>query len=136
MRIAMVVAKFDETGNSPYLTNELADALTEKGHRVTVLYVDWNAEAVPKVHYRPGQTLYVDRAMPRGKGVIAMSRKWALAPLTYLSFQKAYEREYDLTIYYSPLFVAYPIIALKRLKAKANLAVYWDFFLTIRWNWA
>ncbi|MEW6420694.1 MAG: glycosyltransferase family 4 protein [Deinococcota bacterium] len=128
MKIAMVVAKFDETGESPYLTNELADALTARGHHVTVLYVDWHAEAEPKVRYKPGQTVYVDKPMPRGSGVVAMARKWSLAPLKYLSFQKPLQEEYDLAIYYSPLFVAYPLIALNRLKARFRLAVYWDFF--------
>ncbi|ADY27187.1 glycosyl transferase group 1 (plasmid) [Deinococcus proteolyticus MRP] len=128
MNIAMVVAKYDETGSSPYLTNELADALTVRGHHVTVLYVDWEAEAEPKVKYREGQTLHVDRTMPRGKGLVAMARKWSLAPLKYLSFGQALSKRYDLAIYYSPLFVAYPLIALNRLKARRKLAVYWDFF--------
>ncbi|GHG05343.1 hypothetical protein GCM10017783_17380 [Deinococcus piscis] len=128
MNIAMVVAKYDETGSSPYLTNELADALSARGHHVTVLYLDWEAEAEPKVKYRERQTLYVDRTMPRGKGMVAMARKWALAPLKYLSFKQALDKQYDLAIYYSPLFVAYPLLALHRLKARFKVGVYWDFF--------
>lgn len=128
MKIAMIVAKFDETGNSPYLTNELADALAARGHHVTVLYVDWHAEAEPKIRHRAGQTIYVEKTMPRGTGTLAMARKWSLAPLQYLSFHKPLQEKYDLAIYYSPLFVAYPLIALNRLKASFKLAVYWDFF--------
>ena len=128
MNIAMVVAKYDETGSSPYLTNELADALTARGHHVTVLYMDWEAEAEPKVKYREGQTLHVERGMESGEGKLALARKWSLAPLKYLSFGRALSKRYDLAIYYSPLFVAYPLIALNRLKARRKLAVYWDFF--------
>lgn len=128
MNIAMVVAKYDESGTSPYLTNELADALSQRGHHVTVLYVDWEAQAEPKVKYRERQTLYVEKSIPRGKGLVAMAYKWSLTPPKYLSFAKPLEKEYDLAIYYSPLFVSYPLIALHRLKARFKLAVYWDFF--------
>lgn len=128
MKIAMVVGKYDETGTSPYLTNELAGGLIARGHQVTLLYVDWEAEAEPKVVHKPGQTLYVERGIPRGRGMLAMARKWSLAPLQYLSFRKPLQERYDLAIYYSPLFVAYPLIALNRLKASFRVAVYWDFF--------
>lgn len=57
-----------------------------------------------------------------------MARKWSLAPLQYLSFHEPLQQRYDLAIYYSPLFVAYPLIALNQLKASFRLAVYWDFF--------
>lgn len=128
MKITLVVNKFDMTGKSPYLTNELAYAFRKLGDQVSVLYLDWDSLVLADsindddivVHSMPA-------IMLKNRGKMQLIYKWLFSPFKYLILSRRVKKT-DIVIYFSPAITNYSLILNPFFKTNYSLCIYWDFF--------
>lgn len=135
MKTLMICTLFPlETGNE-YLTNELARALSDRGHEIQVVVIDWNAPTGGKTVETTINGVRVLAFAPKGVDgfgwFAAKASKWILSPLfAALEMRKRLSRQhFDYMISFSPLSsVSALVLAARWLFASRSYLVQWDFF--------
>lgn len=137
MKILMICTKYETEGSgNSYLTNDLASAITELGHHITVAAIDWN------IAYGRGASRSVESngtsvlkfppyAITRAGLLVERITKWTLSSLlSTLSMRRMLKGEkFDIVIGFSPATAtaAQLLWAFRKTRALRYL-VLWDFF--------
>lgn len=131
LRIAMLTAKFDPGGSSPFLVDDLAEALLSMGHTVDVFYVDWARAYVGQPTIRRDK-MEVHVIEPAGgeRGLLERVLKWAFSGFKVSRFyrQNFPPHSHDLLISFSPSIVFSVVLLQLKTRIKTRALVQWDFF--------
>lgn len=135
LRVLILCTKYSLNSDSPYLTDELAEAISRAGHDVDVIYVDWagaenkSGRAAttrgPVVNIVPA--LILNRGPLRWRQVI----KWVISPVRACWTAWRIDRLFaaDVVVCFSPLTaLALPVFLLTRDTDRRRFMVQWDFF--------
>ena len=136
MNIVLLVTKYTNDINNPYLTDELACELVRCGHRVTVLLTDWDRAhgKVPNIQSgQKGIQLVISQPvviswLPK---TLQLTIKWLVSPL--ISALKARQilrlEKPELAIAISPLVAIYgPSFLLTSKSIRRRFLIQFDFF--------
>lgn len=136
MKVVILCTKYAATPDSPYLTDELANAIAEAGHQVRVLLADWANEhhGTPR-HPSAGSNLELTVSKPVVvPGLPASLRrvvKWAFTSLRIAAQARRCAKDFepDLVLAFSPLVALYaPVWFLTSSRVGRRFLVQWDFF--------
>ncbi len=135
LRVLILCTKYSLKCDSPYLSDELAAAISRAGHDVEIIYVDWAGTESqfgratttngPIVNVVP--TLILNRGPLRWRQVI----KWAISPVRACWAAWRIDRLFapDVVVCFSPLTaLALPVLLLTRDTDRRRFMVQWDFF--------
>lgn len=131
LNILLLASKLDPSGTSPYLTDELCEALIDMGHSVDVVFLDWaQAYKGPTIIQRDRLRIHVIHPVGGKKGIIHKTLKWGLSAHRVLHFYKRYYRSnpHDLLISFSPSIVFSIVLLWLKTRIKTRVLVQWDFF--------
>jgi len=135
MKILMICTLFPLEAGNEYLTNELAYALSDRGHEVQVVVIDWNAPTGGKTVETTLNGVRVLAFAPKGVNgfgwFVAKASKWALSPLfaTLEMRKRLSRRHFDSMILFSPLSsISALMLTARWLFAPRSYLVQWDFF--------
>ena len=136
MKIVILCTKYSSFKDSPYLTDELADALARHGHQVTVLLADWSDEhrgldvlptpgGAPKlVISQPVVIRWLPLQLQRTVKWMFSSMRMAAQAYRVLNDVKP-----DVVVAFSPLVAMYmPVWLLTSGRVGRRFLVQWDFF--------
>lgn len=131
LNILLLASKFDPSGTSPYLTDELCEALIDMGHSVDVIFLDWSQAYQGPATIQRGR-LRVHVIAPAGgkSGIFQKAIKWGTSARRVANFYKQQYRSnaHDLLISFSPSIVFSTALLLLKSRIKARILIQWDFF--------
>jgi glycosyltransferase involved in cell wall biosynthesis len=131
LNILLLASKFDPSGTSPYLTDELCEALLDMGHSVDVIYLDWGRTYQGPATTQRGR-LRVHVIPPAGgeNGIARKAMKWVASAFRVAYFyRKHYQlNAHDLLISFSPSILFSVALLLLRSNIKTRVLIQWDFF--------
>ena len=131
LKILMLASKFDPSGASPYLTDELCEALIDMGHSVDVIFLDWSQTYQGPLTIQRGR-LRVHVIAPAGgnNGIFQKAIKWGASARRVAYFYKQHypTDSHDLLISFSPSIVFSVALLLLKSRIKARVLIQWDFF--------
>ena len=135
IRVLIICTRFAKAGESPYLTDELADALSEGGAAVRVAVLDWTATNLkPKYAVRSNGVEAIFVAPFRFSlfgSRIQTALRWMLSSLKATpAVERAFgHQKIDLVIAFSPLVVSGFLIVWAKLRFRCkDFAYITDFF--------
>ena len=137
MNILILTAKFSLDESSPYLTNELADALTDKKCNVTIILVDWAASNNISYEERlvsdSNQKVIIISPFKINSPIKILNTllKWSLTSIIMRQrFNQVIKKEtFDSLISFSPSTIMAGFILGKRSYfPKKKILIQWDFF--------
>lgn len=132
MKILLLCTKFLHDDGSLWLPSELSNALSESGHEVTVINLQWSGGTPPTnkinsnihyLHYSAFRT-----AHPKSLSVASRWILSSLKPLFFLLREIIFRKNYDLLICFSPCTALYAAIPFARSISNNSCLLYWDFF--------
>lgn len=136
MKLVILCTKYSSSKDSPYLTDELADALARHGHQVTVLLADWSDEhrerdVPPTSDGAP--RLIISRPVVIRWLPLQLQRtvKWMFSSLRMAAqaFRVLKDVKPDVVVAFSPLVAMYvPVWLLTSSRVGRRFLVQWDFF--------
>lgn len=136
MKLVILCTKYSSSKDSPYLTDELADALARHGHQVTVLLADWSDEH--REHDVPPTSggaprLIISRPVVIRWLPLQLQRtvKWMFSSLRMAAqaFRVLKDVKPDVVVAFSPLVAMYvPVWLLTSSRVGRRFLVQWDFF--------
>ncbi|MGE8304127.1 MAG: glycosyltransferase family 4 protein [Pseudomonas kermanshahensis] len=136
MNIVMLCTKFSRQESDPWLTNEMAAALRGQGHSVTVINLDWWAQAGDPdrrfvtstgVEVTSLVPLHVSSRLP----LVRRLAKWVGSSFRVIKLlrETARSRHIDLLIGFSPaVTMALPLLWQRFIGRARSYMVLWDFF--------
>ncbi len=131
LNILLLASKFDPSGTSPYLTDELCEALIDMGHSVDVIFLDWSQTYKDPATIRRGR-LRVHVIPPAGgkNGIVQKAIKWGASARRVAHFYKQHyqSNSHDLLISFSPSIVFSTALLMLKSRIKARVLIQWDFF--------
>jgi len=131
-KVLMVCTKYDISGDSPWLTNEFAESLVERGVHVVVCFVDWSTKNKSAFfEQRRGLDVLVVAKKNYRLGLLGKAMKW------FGGSGKAYKElvrkcdvsSFDVVVSFSPSSTDRGLV--NRLVDKYKIKsfhVLWDFF--------
>ncbi|MFK3818833.1 glycosyltransferase family 4 protein [Pseudomonas sp. NPDC089407] len=136
MNIVMLCTKFSRQESDPWLTNEMAAALQGQGHSVTVINLDWWAQAgEPDQRFITSRGVEVTSLVPLHVNsrlpLVRRLAKWAGSSLRVVKLlrETARCRRIDLLIGFSPaVTMALPLLWQRFIGRAPSYMVLWDFF--------
>jgi glycosyltransferase involved in cell wall biosynthesis len=136
MNILMLCTKYPLDPKDRYMTTELASALVEAGHPVTVVVTDWDAPyGAPTRMVVSGDNVRILAVAPRAitwlGTLVERATKWTLSTLFATRDMKRHlaGQEFDVTLAFTPCVTigAQLVWAKRRFNTRGMLFVY-DFF--------
>lgn len=135
MKLLMLCTTYALDPGNEYLTNDLAIALTKRGHQVQVVLIDWSKKAGSEISMREidgVRVLVIPPLALSGLGnIVYRVSKWIASPIYASSIMKRHlgGQKFDGVICYSPLSAVGSVLTASLQKyAKRSYAVMWDFF--------
>lgn len=125
----MLTTKFYHSDGSLWLTSELANKLSNEGHDITVLNLEWSS--LPSSFSPQNIKLLNHKAIRIRSPFISVAFRWLFSSFKLLPFllKSIFNRkQYDLLIAFSPCTALYLAIPFAQLLCQRSTLIYWDFF--------
>lgn len=135
LRVLILCTKYSLNNDSPYLTDELAAAISKAGHDVEIIYVDWSGTESQsgRATTTHGPVVNVVPALILNLGPLRWRQviKWVISPVRACWAAWRIDRLFaaDVVVCFSPLTaLALPVLLLTRDTDRRRFMVQWDFF--------
>jgi len=132
MNILVLSTKYTHDDGSPWLASELCSALSQLGHDLTVINVQWSDMTISDFEFNKNIKFYNFKAIKIFTGYrISTVFRWLFSsfkvlPLLFSKFLHGYK--FDLLISFSPCTSLYAAIPFAKFICKDSCLIYWDFF--------
>lgn len=130
----MLTTKFCHPDGSLWLPSELAVELIERGHKVSVLNLEWTGKDIePKIISKNISSFdfHNYKAIRVRAGKFAVVLRWIFSSFALLPFllkRIFLGWKYDLMIGFSPCTSLYSALPLAKVLSRDAILVYWDFY--------
>ncbi|SOY49475.1 glycosyltransferase family 4 protein [Cupriavidus taiwanensis] len=135
MKIVLLCTLYSLDADTPWLSDEMAEAFARKGHEVSVFVVNWSKRPLGKpIAVRKGKlSVYVADpfSLNFGPPVLRKMAKWALSSMSVMGqlLKYRWNNKADLVVGFSPATAMFvPIIFMTALSRARGFLVQWDFF--------